>query len=143
MSKNTNTAAPAAKKSFYATIAAYWAMIMAYVKGFKLPSLPSFDSVVHAVYPVAAIGLMLVATIGVAAGVVSTVDANQRITAAAESQAAAVTAATQNTIGSRIYSAGQTVYGYTVQPVVNADGAVRNRVFGTAPAAVAQAPVAQ
>jgi hypothetical protein len=140
MSKNTNTAA---KTTILETVKAYMAFIVAFVRsipsrltGLAATCAPSYKTLA-VVGMVCFLGLLAVS-------VVSAIETDNVVQAAQKELAAtAQQLANQPTIGQRVYGAGQTVYGYTVQPVVNADGAVKNRVFGSAPAVVAQAPAAK
>lgn len=156
MSKNINTAATTAapKLSLKERCKASWNTAKSYC---KLPTLPkiSAPSIGASVFTgviclVAFVGLYLFAAVGVMAGAADTaasvienaVQSGASVTMG-ENGVTITPAAAGPTIGQRIYGAGQTVYGYTVQPVVNADGAVKNRVFGGAPVASASAPVTQ
>jgi hypothetical protein len=151
MSENTNTDAKAAEPSLQeqvqaaseAAAKAYLAFIVAFARsipsrltGLGAKCVPSYKTLA-VVGTVCFLGLLAV-SVGSAIETGNVVQAAQKELAATAQQLA-----NRPTIGQRVYGAGQTVYGYTIQPAVNADGAVKNRVFGSAPAVVAQAPAAK
>jgi len=148
MSKNTNTAA---KTTILETVKAYLAAIVAWFKGLKLPKItaPSYQmtAACTAVAIVGLVGCYLVAMAGVVTAAAS--ETTAVVEKAVASGAAitmgkdGVTITAQPTVGQRLYGVGQTIHAYTVQPVVNADGATKAFVFGSAPAVVAQAPAAK
>ena len=135
--KNTTTAATtsAVKPSIKERLTASWSSVVAVgprVKSFCVGLVPSYKLT-------AALGTLCFLLL-VGAALVNGMEANKQIVASTAATHDRMASAVEErmavpSVGQRIYSAGQTVYGYTVQPVVSADGAVKNRLFGEAPAA--------
>jgi hypothetical protein len=136
----TTPSAEAVKPALMERVKTEWAKAVLQGKQFAARLVPSYKTL--AVAGTLAF-LLLTATAvmnGVAAQdriVKATTAAQDKIvtaTVAAQSRIAAEAEKKAPTLGQRLYAAGQVVHGYTIQPCVNADGAVRSSVFGEATA---------
>jgi hypothetical protein len=148
MSKINNTAA--AKTTLLETVKAYPAVIVSWCKGFKLPTIsaPSYRATVAAtcLTAVVMVGLYLSAVVGVFAttadGTVATLQnavASGSTVSIGDGGITITPTASGPTIGQRFAAAGSVLHSWTVQPVVNADGAMKSRVSGM----FSSAPVVQ
>lgn len=149
MSKINNTAA--VRSTLVARAKSTLSAFTARVKGFKLPRLsaPSYQATAAAtcLTAVVMVGLYLFAVVGVFA---ATADGTMQTLENAVASGSTVSigdggititpTAAGPTIGQRISAAGSVLHSWTVQPVVNADGAVKSRVSGMFSAS---APVVQ